>query len=83
MANKKPLTDLEVEEEIARLKASPLVALGKIEERIRIRRRQYMYTLRQYEKKGAELAASGVTVESLLAEEKEMRRARQRAGANT
>ena len=81
MANKKPLTDLEVEEEIARLKASPLVALGKTEERIRIRRRQYMYCLRQYEKKGAELAASGVTVESLLAEEKEMRRARQRAGA--
>lgn len=81
MANKKPLTDLEVEEEITRLKASPLVALGKMEERIRIRRRQYMYSLRQYEKRGAELAASGVTVESLLAEEKEMRRARQRAGA--
>ena len=62
------------------MKASPLVALGKVEERIRIRRRRYMYTSRQYEKKGAELAASGATVESLLAEEKEMRRAQQRVG---
>ena len=47
--------------------------------RIRDRRRQYMYCLRQYEKKGEELAAAGVTVESLLAEEKEMRRAQQNA----
>ncbi len=81
MANRKKLTDREVEEEILRLKASPLVALGKTEARIRDRRRQYMYCLRQYEKKGAELAAAGVTVESLLAEEKEMRRAQQGASA--
>ncbi len=59
------LTDEQVEEEIARLQASPLVKLAKREEAIRYRRRQYMYTLRVYEKKGRELAASGVTLEDL------------------
>lgn len=72
---RKALTDLEVEQEIARLKASPMVALGKVEERIRCRRRQYMYCLRQYEKRGIELDAAGVTVEKLLEEEKELKRA--------
>ena len=70
---RKVLTDAEVEQEIKRLKESPMVALGKVEERIRCRRRQYMYTLRQYmytlrqyEKRGMELDAAGVTVEKLL-----------------
>ena len=72
---RKVLTDAEVEPEIARLKESPMVALGKVEERIRCRRRQYMYQLRQYEKRGIELDAAGVTVEKLLEEEKELRRA--------
>ena len=34
-----------------------------------------MYTLRQYEKRGMELDAAGVTVEKLLEKEKELRRA--------
>jgi hypothetical protein len=51
------MTDEAVEEEIARLLASPLVKLAKREEAIRYRRRQYMYTLRSYEKKGKALAA--------------------------
>ncbi|MBO5355735.1 MAG: hypothetical protein J6B09_06685 [Clostridia bacterium] len=72
---RKVLTDAEVELEIKRLKESPMVALGKVEERIRCRRRQYMYTLRQYEKRGMELDAAGVTVEKLLEKEKELRRA--------
>ncbi len=59
------LTDEAVEEEIARLLASPLVKLAKREEAIRYRRRQYMYTLRSYEKKGKVLAAQGVTLASL------------------
>ena len=59
------LSDEAVEDEIARLLSSPLVKLAKKEERIRYRRRQYMYTLRMYEKKGAQLAADGVTLESL------------------
>lgn len=59
------LTEEAVEDEIARLQASPLVALAKKEERIRYRRRQYMYTLRQYEKKGRQLEAEGITMEYL------------------
>lgn len=59
------LTDEAVEEEIARLQASPLVKLAKKEEAIRYRRRQYMYQLRGYERKGKALTAEGVTLESL------------------
>lgn len=59
------LTDKEVEQEIERLKKSEYVKLAKKEERIRLRRRQYMYCLRGYEKKGRELAAAGITLELL------------------
>lgn len=59
------LTDEAVEEEIARLQASPLVALARREERIRNRRRQYMYQLRAYEKKGRQLEADGITLDFL------------------
>lgn len=59
------LTDEAVEEEIERLRMSPLVALARREERIRYRRRQYMYALRAYEKKGKQLEADGITMEYL------------------
>ena len=59
------LTDEQVEEEIARLRSSHHVKLAKKEEAIRNRRRQYMYTLRMYEKKGKALEADGITMESL------------------
>lgn len=59
------LTDEMVEEEIARLQKSPLVKLARKEERIRNARRQYMYTLRMYEKKGKQLEADGITMEVL------------------
>ena len=65
------LTDEQVEEEIARLRNSPYVKLARREEAIRYRRRQAMYTLRNYEKKGKALAAEGVTLESLNAMEAE------------
>ena len=39
--------------------------LAKVEERIRCRRRQYMYQLRMYEKKGKALEAQGVTLSDL------------------
>ena len=61
----KGLTDEQVEREIEKLKDSPLVKLARKEERIRYVRRQYLYTLRQYEKKGKELAKSGITMEIL------------------
>lgn len=59
------LTDEAVEEEIAKLRNLPYVKLARKEERIRNRRRQYLYSLRLYEKKGRQLASQGVTMESL------------------
>ena len=59
------LTDEQVEREIAKLQKSPLVKLAKKDELIRYRRRQYLYKLRGYEKKGKELAKSGITMELL------------------
>lgn len=61
------MTDEMVEEEIMRLQTSPHVKLARREEAIRNRRRQYMYTLRMYEKKGKALEAQGVTLEELEA----------------
>lgn len=64
MANK-ILTDEEVEREIERLQESPYVKLANKERRVRTRRRQYLYGLRQLEKKGRELEAAGITAEVL------------------
>lgn len=59
------MTDIQVEQEIKRLLESPLVKLAKKAERVRNRRRQYMYSLRTYEKKGKELEKMGITIEML------------------
>ena len=59
------LTDAQVEQEIERLKNSPLVKLAKKEEAIRYKRRQYLYSLRTYERKGRELQKAGITMEIL------------------
>ena len=59
------LTDEQVEREIERLQESPLVKLAKKDELIRYRRRQYLYKLRGYEKKGKELSKAGITMEIL------------------
>lgn len=58
-------TDEQVDAEIERLRNSPYVKLARREEAIRNRRRQYMYQLRFYEKKGKELELAGVTMELL------------------
>lgn len=58
-------TDDQVEMEIKRLLESPYVKLAKREEAIRYRRRQYMYALRTYEKKGKALADAGITMDVL------------------
>ena len=59
------LTDEQVEQEIERLQESPYVKLANKERRIRTRRRQYLYGLRQLEKKGKELSDSGFTMDNL------------------
>ena len=59
------VSDEMVDQEILRLQASPYVKLARREEAIRNRKRQYMYQLRSYEKKGKALEAQGITLESL------------------
>ncbi len=71
MERSKITTDAEVEREIARLRGSVYVQLAKAEERKRYRRRQYMYALRVYERKGMELARQGITLDSLENDDEE------------
>lgn len=59
------LTDEQVEQEIERLRQSPLVALARREQRLRYKRRQFLYQLRDLEKKGAALMKAGITMEVL------------------
>jgi hypothetical protein len=59
------LTDEQVEAEIERLNASEAVALARREARLRYRRRQYLYQLRDLEKKGKALLEAGITREVL------------------
>ena len=59
------LTDEQVEEEIARLLESEAVKLAKHAQRLKQRRRQYLYQLRDYEKKGKALIEAGITREML------------------
>ena len=67
MAAKEFLTDEQVEQEIERLRQSPLVALARREQRIRYRRRQFLYQLRDLEKKGRALEKAGINMEVLNA----------------
>ena len=55
------LTDEDVELEIERLKNSEAVILAQAERKFKYRRRQYLYTLRWYEKRGNQLMAQGMT----------------------
>lgn len=65
MAKEYGLTDEQVEREIERLTKSPMVALARREQRLRYKRRQYLYQLRDLEKKGIALTKSGITMEVL------------------
>ena len=65
MAKDYGLTDEQVEQEIERLRQSPLVALARREQRIRYRRRQFLYQLRDLEKKGMALERAGINMEVL------------------
>lgn len=59
------LTDEQVEEEIANLLKDDDVKLAKKEIRIRYKRRQYMYQLRNMKKRGEELANMGLTLDNI------------------
>ena len=57
------LTDEQVEQEIERLNQSDAVQLSRQEQRIKYKRRQYLYQLRWHEKRGKQLIRDGVTME--------------------
>ena len=59
------LTDDCVEAEIERLTTTPEVRLARQEQRLKYKRRQYAYQLRNLEKRGRELMAQGVTPENM------------------
>lgn len=62
------LTDEQVEMEIERLRTNPMVQLARKEERIRYKRRQALYQLRNLEKRGLALAARGITYDNIETE---------------
>ena len=66
------LTDEDVELEIERLTASEAVRLAKKEHQYKYRRRQYLYTLRWYEKRGNELMNLGMSLEDFNFDEVEL-----------
>ena len=59
------LTDEQVELEISRLLQSEAVLLAKKEIRIKYKRRQDRYQLRNMEKRGRQLKADGITLENI------------------
>lgn len=59
------LTDEQVEMEISRLLQSDAVKLARKEIRIKYKRRQTMYQLRNLEKRGKQLKADGITMENM------------------
>ena len=61
----KPITDAEVEKEIAELLQDDMVRLAKKEMRLQYKRRQYMYALRSMKRRGEALANDGVTMENI------------------
>lgn len=65
MSRRTFITDEAVEKEIEELKASPYVALARREQRLKYKYRQQLYTLRNLEKRGKELAAIGITIDTI------------------
>ena len=61
------LTDEAVELEIARLQNSDFVKLARKEMRLKYKRRQCLYQLRNLDKRGKELARAGITPENIEA----------------
>jgi hypothetical protein len=61
------LTDEAVEAEIARLQQSEFVKLARKEMRLKYKRRQALYQLRNLDKRGKELAKAGITPDNIEA----------------
>ena len=61
------LTDEAVELEIVKLQQSDFVKLARKEMRLKYKRRQLLYNLRNLDKRGKELAKAGITPENIEA----------------
>lgn len=65
MSRRTFITDEAVEKELEQLKASPYVQLARREQRLKYKYRQQLYSLRNLEKRGKELAAIGITIDTI------------------
>ena len=65
MSRRRIVTDEEAAAEIEALRDSEFVKLARREQRLKYSRRQALYTLRNLDKRGRELAAQGVTLDSM------------------
>lgn len=65
MSKRDFITDAEVEDEIEDLKNSEYVKLAKAEQQIKYKRRQYLYKLRNLEKRGKALAEQGYSLDEI------------------
>lgn len=65
MKNKELMTDEEVLAECERLTQSEAVRLARKEQRLIYRARQYLYTLRNLEKRGLSLMDKGITYDNI------------------
>lgn len=59
------LSDDDVEREIERLTTNPDVQLARAEQRMKYKKRQYLYQLRNLAKRGQELREAGITQDNL------------------
>lgn len=59
------LTDEEVKMEIECLRTSPMVQLARKEQRLKYKRRQSLYMLRNLEKRGCQLADKSITMDNM------------------
>lgn len=69
MAHQNYIPDDQLDAEIERLTNSEAVKLARLEQRIAYKKRQYLYQLRWYEKRGLNLMENGVTMDSLKIKE--------------
>ncbi len=71
------LTDEEVEQEIARLRLHPDVQLARAAMRLKYKRRQRLYVLRNLAKQGEALRNAGYTYDNLCALEDKLEKERE------
>lgn len=65
MAKKTIIKDEQMDDEISLLRKSPYVKLARKEQKLAYRHRQYLYSLRNLEKRGKQLMAHGITTDNI------------------